>query len=67
MDAFALQLETDARDGRACSYGGAYRADGMLGNTAFRGTEVERREEGGRRSLRRALGVFRDYVFVGRL
>jgi len=29
-DALALQLETDARD---CSPGGAYRADGALGNT----------------------------------
>jgi len=56
MDAFALELETDARDGRACSHGGAYRADGMLGNTAFRGTEVERSEEGGRRSPSQGSG-----------
>ena len=32
-DALALQLETDARDGRDWSPVGAYRADGTLGNT----------------------------------
>jgi len=33
MDALALQLETDARDGRDWSPVSAYRADGTLGNT----------------------------------
>ena len=35
-DALALQLQTDARDARECSPGGAYRADLTLGNAAPR-------------------------------
>ena len=38
-DALALRLETDARDARDCSPGGAYRADGTLGNTGNGGVD----------------------------
>ena len=34
-DALTIQLETDTWDARDCGAGGAYRADGTLGNTAF--------------------------------